>query len=294
MRAHTWIVLPTYDERQNLEPMVARLRAIVPDARILIVDDASPDGTGEIADALATFDPHVRVLHRRGKEGLGAAYRAAFSELLAGPCDAVVQMDCDFSHDPADVARLLAQLDAGSDLALGSRYVPGGDTPGWSMTRRMISRGGSTFARIVLGLPLRDLTGGFKAWRADLLRAIDLDAVETRGYGFQIEMTWRAHAMGAKIQELPIVFSERRAGQSKMSRRIVLEALLMVVRLRVSSRSSRPSPRLLVRQPLRSRLVGGARGEPVDHLSAPAFVGVERPSGGGLATREAGKPEHRV
>jgi dolichol-phosphate mannosyltransferase len=233
----TWIALPTYNERDNLEPMTAALLAAEPEARILVVDDSSPDGTGELADRLAAADERIEVLHRAGKEGLGAAYRAAFAHLLAKrDCDAVVQMDCDFSHDPEDVRRLLSTLRSGGDLVIGSRYVPGGGTPGWSLGRRALSRGGSLFARTVLRLPVRDLTGGFKAWRGDVLRSIGLDDVETQGYGFQIETTWRAHRAGARIRELPITFSERRAGQSKMSRRIIAEALLLVVRLRFSSR----------------------------------------------------------
>jgi dolichol-phosphate mannosyltransferase len=232
---HACIVLPTYNERDNVELMTHRLLEAVPEAQVLIVDDSSPDGTGEIADGLASRDDRVRVLHRAEKNGLGAAYRAAFQHVLAESPDrtAIVQMDCDFSHDPADVPRLLSALAEGADLVIGSRYVPGGGTPGWSVGRRALSRGGSAFAHHLLRLPPHDLTGGFKAWSAPTLARIPLDQIETRGYGFQIEMTWRAHRDGARVTEIPITFHERRAGTSKMNRRIVLEALLMVMRLRL-------------------------------------------------------------
>ena len=233
----TWVAVPTYNERDNLEPLIAAIFAAAPTVNVLVVDDNSPDGTGAIADELAAADGRIEVLHRPGKEGLGVAYRAAFEHLLARErCDVVVQIDCDFSHDPADLPRMLAALDGGADLAIGSRYTPGGATPGWGFGRRMISRGGSLFARTVLRLPVRDLTGGFKAWRADLLRSLGLASVETQGYGFQIETTWRAHTAGATIREIPIVFSERRAGQSKMSRRIIFEALILVLQLRITRR----------------------------------------------------------
>ncbi len=235
----TWIAIPTYEERDNLEPLISAVLAAAPEAHVLVVDDNSPDGTGALADELASRDARIEVMHRPGKQGLGVAYRAAFEHLLAREdCGVVVQMDCDFSHDPADVPRLLDALAAGADLCIGSRYAAGGSTSGWGMARQIISRGGSLFARTVLRLPVRDLTGGFKAWRADLLRSLNLASVETHGYGFQIETTWRAHNAGAKIQEIPIVFSERRAGQSKMSRRIIFEALVLVLRLRFTRRGA--------------------------------------------------------
>jgi dolichol-phosphate mannosyltransferase len=294
-----WIALPTYNERDNLEPMVSRLLEVVPAANILVVDDNSPDGTGEIADRLAATDRRVRVLHRAGKEGLGAAYRAAFGQLCQyADCDVVIQIDCDFSHDPADVPRLLAELEAGADLAIGSRYVKGGDTPGWGLGRRLISRGGSTFARTVLGLPLRDLTGGFKAWRTDVLRSIDLDAVGTQGYGFQIEMTWVAYSQGHAVREIPIKFTERRAGQSKMSRRIIAEALLMVIQLR-RRRGLPPrvgessSADLGARQLAALRLVDGTGGVGVDDLGPATGPADDRPAGGGLAAHRAGQAEPR-
>lgn len=227
------VVLPTYNEIANLQRMTERILGVLPHARILVVDDNSPDGTGELAETLASNEPRIEVMHRKGKEGLGAAYRAAFHELLRRPeCDVVIQMDCDFSHDPSDLARLLSRLEGGADLVLGSRYVRGGSTPGWSFRRRLISRAGSAFARVVLLLPYHDLTGGFKAWRSTLLRTIDLETGYANGYGFQIEMTWSAHRANARIEEVPIIFRDRVAGESKMSGKIVREALMMVLMLR--------------------------------------------------------------
>jgi dolichol-phosphate mannosyltransferase len=234
-----WIALPTYNERENLEPLMVALLAQVPDARVLVIDDGSPDGTGELADRLASADRRIAVLHRTSKEGLGAAYRAGFEQILAQPdCSAIVQMDCDFSHAPEQVPDLLRRLDAGADLVLGSRYVKGGSTPGWGRRRRFVSKGGSRFARLVLGLPYRDLTGGFKAWRRDTLAQLGTEDGIANGYGFQIEMTWRARNLGARIAEVPITFRDRFAGTSKMSGAIVREALLMVLRLRFRPRPS--------------------------------------------------------
>jgi len=228
-----WVVLPTFNERDNLGRLVPAILAAVPEAHVLVVDDASPDGTGQIADALAAVDTRVAVLHRSGKQGLGVAYAAGFRWVLDHhETRAVVQMDCDFSHDPTALPHLLTPLMEGADLVLGTRYMRGGDTVGWPWYRRLISRGGTLFARILLLLPYRDLTGGFKAWRSELLEEIRMRDVSTSGYGFQIETTWWAHRRGARIIQVPIVFRERVAGQSKMSRAIVLEALLMVVRLR--------------------------------------------------------------
>ncbi len=225
----TVIVLPTYNEAENIRPMV---EALVLHAEVLVVDDDSPDGTGVIADELAAANPRVHVLHRPGKEGLGRAYVAGFREALRRGYDRIVQMDCDFSHDPADVPRLLAKLDDGADLAIGSRYVEGGGTRNWGLLRRIISRGGSAYARVVLGLGYRDLTGGFKAWTRELLGAIPLEKVGAQGYVFQIEMTVRAHRMAKKIVEVPITFIDRRVGQSKMSKKIVLEAVVRCWALR--------------------------------------------------------------
>ncbi|MDQ4036038.1 MAG: polyprenol monophosphomannose synthase [Chloroflexota bacterium] len=228
-----WVVVPTYNERENLEPLAAAILAALPEASLLVVDDASPDGTGTLADTIASRETRVSVLHRAGKEGLGVAYRDAFRWVLERPgARAVVQMDADFSHDPATLPRLLAPLMRDADLALGTRYMPGGNTVGWAWHRRLISRAGTIFARTVLLLPYRDLTGGFKAWRRELLDAIRLRETSGSGYGFQIETTWWAHRRGARIVQVPIVFRERVNGASKMTGGIVGEALLLVLRLR--------------------------------------------------------------
>jgi dolichol-phosphate mannosyltransferase len=229
-----WVVVPTYNERGNLEPIASAILAALPEAELLIVDDASPDGTGELADTLAAGEPRISVLHRAGKEGLGVAYRDAFRWVLERPdARALVQMDADFSHDPAALPRLLAPLMDTADLVLGTRYMRGGGTVGWPWYRKLISRGGTLFARTVLLLPYRDLTGGFKAWRRELADAIRLRETSGSGYGFQIETTWWAHRRGARIVEVPIVFRERVVGSSKMSGGIIREALLLVVRLRL-------------------------------------------------------------
>ena len=231
--AGVWVVLPTYNERENLEPVATAILEALPFGRLLVVDDNSPDGTGELADRLAERDPRVNVLHRAGKEGLGVAYRDGFRAVLSRPdCRAVVQMDCDFSHDPRDLPRLLAPLAGGADVVLGTRYMPGGGTPGWGLVRRAVSRAGTTFARAVLSLPYRDLTGGFKVWRRELLASLRLREVEAHGYGFQVEMTWWAHRRGARIEQVPVVFRDRVAGTSKMRAAIIGEALWVVVRLR--------------------------------------------------------------
>jgi dolichol-phosphate mannosyltransferase len=239
-----WVVLPTYNERDNLEPIASAILEALPQGRLLIVDDASPDGTGELADTLAAREPRVSVLHRPGKAGLGAAYRDGFRWVLERPdTAAVVQMDADFSHDPADLPRLLAALMRDADLALGTRYVRGGGTVGWPMRRKLISRAGTLFARTVLLLPYRDLTGGFKAWRRELLESIRLREANATGYGFQIETTWWAHRRGARITQVPIVFRERALGSSKMSAAIVREALLLVVTLRLRAMRDALRPR---------------------------------------------------
>lgn len=229
----TLIVIPTYNERDCLPEILCAVRAAVPEATVQVVDDNSPDGTGALADELAAQDPQIRVLHRTQKAGLGAAYLDAFTRALAeGTWDRIVQMDADFSHDPKDVPRLLAALDAGADMAVGSRYVAGGGTRNWGIGRRVISRGGGTYARTVLGVDVHDLTAGFKAWKPSTLRRINLTAVGARGYGFQIEMTFRTIRNGMKVVEVPIMFEDRRVGQSKMSRSIFFEALSLVWRLR--------------------------------------------------------------
>lgn len=230
----TIVVIPTYNERENLPAMERALREKAPGTHLLVVDDGSPDGTGEIADELAKTRPgEVHVIHRSGKQGLGTAYLAGFKKALELGYDVIVQMDCDFSHDPGTVPVLVKTLnEENADLVLGSRYVPGGGTVNWGIGRKIISKGGSFYARTVLGLPYRDLTGGFKCWRRSLLEAIPLDQVNAQGYGFQIEMTFRAHKMGKKIREIPITFVDRRVGQSKMSKKIVLEALVLCWKIR--------------------------------------------------------------
>jgi len=243
--AGTWVVLPTYNEAETLEEIATAILVALPAAALLVVDDGSPDGTGDIADRLAAADPRVRVLHRAAKAGLGRAYLAGFRAALDGDATRVVQMDADWSHDPAALPSLLAPLEAGAaDLVLGSRYVAGGRVVDWGLLRRFVSRGGSLFARLVLGLPAGDLTGGFKAWRAATLEAVDFGGVHAGGYVFQVEMTYRAQRGGARVREVPITFRDRRVGQSKMSRRIVVEALLVVLQLRwdeLRGRGPRPA-----------------------------------------------------
>jgi dolichol-phosphate mannosyltransferase len=238
------VVLPTFNERENLVTVVDAILAALPEARLLVVDDRSPDGTGDLADTLAAANPRIEVLHRPAKQGLGAAYRDGFRRVLDKPgIGAVIQMDADLSHDPADLPRLLAPLMRDTDLVLGTRWMPGGGTRGWPWHRRLISRGGTIFARVVLLLPYRDLTGGFKAWRRELLDAIRLREADTQGYGFQVETTWWAHRRGATIREVPIIFRERVAGTSKMTGSIVREAIVLVLRLRwqaLTRRLSRP------------------------------------------------------
>jgi dolichol-phosphate mannosyltransferase len=227
------VCLPTYNEVENLRPMVAAVLASVPQVEILIVDDNSPDGTGRIADELAAADPRVHVLHRAGKEGLGRAYLAAFAWALARDYGLVLEMDCDFSHDPKYLPIMLAAAEQ-ADLVLGSRYVEGGGTVNWGAMRKVISRGGSLYARTILGLTVRDLTGGFKCFRREVLEGIDLPTVQCTGYAFQIELTWRAVRRGFSVKEIPIVFEDRRVGHSKMSRRILLEAVRKVWSIRFS------------------------------------------------------------
>jgi dolichol-phosphate mannosyltransferase len=237
-----WLVLPTFNEAENIEAVVAAARRVLTAAapegfRVLVVDDDSPDGTGRIADALAAAHPDaIEVLHRPVREGLGPAYLAGFARALAGGAGFVFEMDADLSHDPEDLARLLAAVrDGDADVALGSRYVPGGGISDWGALRRFVSRGGSWYARRALGLDIRDLTGGFKCFRADVLRAIDLPSVRSRGYAFQVELTYRALVRGFRVVEVPIVFRDRRRGSSKMSWRITVEAAWLVPQLRRGS-----------------------------------------------------------
>jgi dolichol-phosphate mannosyltransferase len=239
-----WLVLPTYNEADNLEPFV---RAVLPHLaaaapaghRVLVVDDDSPDGTGAIADRLAAELEAVEVLHRAAKEGLGRAYLAGFGVALAAGADLVCEMDADFSHDPADLPRLIAAAQE-ADVVLGSRYVAGGGVGDWGPVRRTLSRGGTLYARAVLGVPVRDLTGGFKCIRRTVLTVLDLERVHADGYGFQIELTYRALRAGFRVREVPIVFYERRAGQSKMTLRIAIEALWKVAALRAGFEPARP------------------------------------------------------
>jgi len=227
------VVVPTYNERPNLEELAARVLALGPAYALLVVDDGSPDGTGALADALAAANPgRVSVLHRRRKEGIGPAYVAGFGRALAAGTPLVAQMDADLSHDPADLPRLVAAAE-GADLVIGSRYVPGGGTAGWSAWRRWLSRAGCVYARAAIGVEVADLTGGFKVWRRETLAALNLGRIAADGYGFQIETTVRALRAGARVVEVPITFRERVAGRSKLSRRIVGEAAVLVWRLRV-------------------------------------------------------------
>jgi dolichol-phosphate mannosyltransferase len=228
----TVVCLPTYNERENLEAM---LRALADKGvRVLVVDDSSPDGTGELADRLAGELDYVDVLHRERKEGLGPAYLAGFRRALADDADLVLEMDCDFSHDPNDVPRLIAAVED-ADVALGSRYVEGGAVRNWGVVRRFVSAGGSWYARVLLGAPVHDLTGGFKCYRRRVLETIDLDAIDSRGYAFQIETTYRALRAGFRVVEIPITFVDREAGGSKMSKAIVAEAIWKVPALRLAA-----------------------------------------------------------
>ncbi len=228
------VIIPTYNERDNLEPITSAVLAAEPRVDILVVDDSSPDGTGELADALAAKQPRIHVLHRAQKQGLGKAYLHAFSWALERKYRYVIEMDADFSHDPGYLPRLLKEAEGGADLVLGSRYVPGGGTVNWGLARKVLSQGGSLYARTILGLGIRDLTGGFKCFNRKVLEAIDLRSVKSSGYAFQIELTYRALKKGFTVKEVPIVFEDRRVGQSKMSRKIFIEALTVVWKLRLT------------------------------------------------------------
>ena len=236
MPARTWIVMPTYNEAPNLDSIVRAVgaemeRFVGRDYRVLVVDDNSPDGTGAIAEGLAAELDWVEVLHRPGKQGLGHAYREGFAHALTGGAHLLVQMDADFSHDPRYLGDLLGAA-SGADIVLGSRYIPGGGVRDWGFLRRAVSRGGGVYARAILGVPVRDLTGGFKCIRREVLETIDLRSIRAEGYGFQIEVTYRALRAGFRVVEVPIIFTDRRAGTSKMSAQIALEAMWLVPRLR--------------------------------------------------------------
>ena len=232
----TWLVLPTYNEAENVAAIVAASLAALAatgEHRILVVDDNSPDGTGRIADDLAAREAAVEVLHRPGKQGLGRAYIAGFQHAMAAGAERVMEMDSDFSHDPGDIPRLVRAARDGADLVLGSRYIPGGGVENWGLGRRAISRGGCLYAQLVLRVPVRDLTGGFKCFDRQVLETIGIEHMHADGYGFQIELTYRALKAGFRVRELPIVFRERRAGQSKMSARIAAEAVWKVPALKL-------------------------------------------------------------
>lgn len=226
------IVTPTYNERENLETFVSRLHGVIPAVDVLVVDDSSPDGTGDLADTLAKGDPRIHVLHRAGKLGIGTAYIAGFEYALREGYDVVFEMDTDLSHDPRYVPDFLRALEAGADVVIGSRNVAGGGVEGWGVGRHVLSKGGSLYSRTILGLRVRDLTSGYKAFTRRALEGIDLRSVRSEGYSFQIELTYRALRRGFRVTEVPIVFVDRRAGQSKMSRRIFAEAVAMVWKLR--------------------------------------------------------------
>jgi dolichol-phosphate mannosyltransferase len=228
------VCLPTYNERENLPRMIAALAEVLREGdRVLVIDDASPDGTGEIADRLAAEHAFVDVLHRPAKEGLGRAYVDGFRHVLATDAELVLELDCDFSHDPKDVPRLIAAAEEGSDLVLGSRYVAGGGTRNWGLVRRLISRGGSLYTAFFLHMGVHDPTGGFKCFRRAVLERLDLESITPRGYAFQIETTYRVKRLGFRVVEIPITFTDREVGQSKMSRAVVLEAIWRVPLLRV-------------------------------------------------------------
>lgn len=228
------VVVPTYNERENLPHIAAAI--LLQGFSLLVVDDDSPDGTGEIADSLAREAPRLSVIHRIAKEGLGRAYAAGFDHALEQGARIVIEMDADFSHNPMDLPRLVEAIDAGADLAIGSRYVPGGSTPDWPLYRRLISQAGNWYARTMLGLPIRDATAGFRAYRAEALRALPYRTARASGYGFQVEMAWRAYQAGFDIREVPIVFRDREQGKSKMGLGIVLEAMWLVTKWGIARR----------------------------------------------------------
>ena len=247
MTDRTVVVIPTFNERDTLSSIITRVRAAVPTADILVVDDNSPDGTGAIADELAAQDPQIHVMHRLGKEGLGAAYLAGFAWALQHDYGVIVEMDADGSHQPEQLPDLLAALDD-ADLVLGSRWVRGGGTQNWSKAREMLSRGGNRYTRVLLGMPIHDATGGFRAFRAQTLRQLDLHEVASQGYCFQVDLAWRAAQRGLRITEVPITFVERTAGDSKMSQRIVAEALWRVTVWGIDDRVTRIRRRTLRRR----------------------------------------------
>ncbi|MFI0896333.1 polyprenol monophosphomannose synthase [Streptomyces sp. NPDC020983] len=258
------VIIPTYNEAENVVPIVRRVRAAVPEAEILVADDNSPDGTGKLADELATADPAVHVMHRKGKEGLGAAYLAGFRWGIDHGFDVLVEMDADGSHQPEELPRLLTALKS-ADLVLGSRWIPGGRVVNWPKSREFISRGGSTYSRLMLGVTLRDVTGGYRAFRKETLLGLGMDDVASAGYCFQVDLAWRAVKAGFHVIEVPITFVERERGDSKMSRNIVAEAFLRVTAWGVSSRAGQLAGR---------RSAPGAPGAEVPAAAAPGAVSV--------------------
>lgn len=246
----TTVVVPTYNEAGTIEEVVTRALAASPNVSVLVVDDASPDGTGDIADRIAAGEGRAAVLHRPRKAGLGPAYREGFARVLATDAEAIVEMDADLSHDPADLPRFIEAART-ADLVIGSRYVPGGATHNWSTARELLSRGGNAYARVLLRLPVRDATSGFRLYRRALLETLPLASMTSEGYGFQVEMAWRAHTAGFAVAEIPITFSERREGASKMSRAIVVEAAVQVARwaLKPARRPSSPHQRSVRARP---------------------------------------------
>jgi dolichol-phosphate mannosyltransferase len=243
------VAVPTYNEAENLPLILARIRAAVPQAHVLVADDNSPDGTGALADRMAEQDDQVHVLHRPGKLGLGAAYLDAFGWGLEHGFDVLVEMDADGSHQPEQLPSLLARIEAGADLVLGSRWVPGGQVQNWPAHREVLSRGGNTYARLLLGIPLRDATGGYRAFRAQALRELDLGTVASQGYCFQVDLALRAVDRGLRVEEVPITFVERELGASKMSRSIVAEALVRVTRWGIERRLARLTGRTAASSP---------------------------------------------
>jgi dolichol-phosphate mannosyltransferase len=231
------VLVPTYNERENLPLILRRLRTAVPQARVLVIDDGSPDGTGEVADKIAVEDEHIEVLHRDEKAGLGAAYVAGFRHGLAAGFDVLVEMDADGSHAPEQLPRLVAALNH-SDLVLGSRWVPGGQVLNWPTSRKLLSRGGNLYTRLALGIDLHDATGGYRAYRRAVLQTIDLSSISSQGYCFQVDLAWRAVQAGFRVTEVPITFAERERGESKMSGNIVREALLRVTQWGAAHRAA--------------------------------------------------------
>ncbi len=228
----TLIIIPTYNEIENLPPLLSTIFSFVPQSDILIVDDNSPDGTGQLAEEMKAKDPRVHVLHRQGKLGLGTAYVAGFKYAIAQGYDAAFEMDADFSHDPRYLPEFMKAIQQ-ADLVIGSRYIKGGSTPNWSLTRRLISGCGNIFARVVLGMPIHDCTAGFRCYRREVLESIGLDEIQSQGYGFQVELAYRVVKQKFRVVEIPIIFMDRRVGQSKMSRKIILEAFTFVIRARL-------------------------------------------------------------